>query len=348
MFESLFKEYEIDIAKADHMFETAMDIFNTNLIEKHMLVQEGYIDSQEDIYDLYHESVGSIKDKIKEFFTKIKEAFKKLVLSVKNTVKAQLVKRDANKKLKEVKKQLVENKKLAAQAKGKKVSCFDSVKYTRAYTKFINTTISDYAKVCSKKYNDVKEYKNAYADFLTRMYKNEEKLHLNDEQAWKTGLTVLELVDKANFEVNNYEDTMKKLNDFCISSMEKLHDMAMKEDDTSKISDIESASTKISSKFSSTLKKIGKSPVVLIGLAIAEIGILTKLSSKAFDVGDKHGEKKGYDKGYREGMDKGFKAGYNMPSSNMNKASFARGYNDGVARRNGPAISGPVNRNLVR
>ena len=56
---------------------------------------------------------------------------------------------------------------------------------------------------------------------------------------------------------------------------------------------------------------------------------------------------KGYDKGYREGMDGGFRDGYKIPTPNMNKKEFVRGYTDGVVRRNEPAISGPVNTKLI-
>jgi gas vesicle protein len=181
MNEIAFRQFELGCAEAENMFEYANSMFGIISAKLDGLNAAGHVMESSSIYT---EAVSDMLDKIKKFFAKIIEKIKSLAASVKESIAA--YKRDATvkKALKEVEKTLAKSH---AEFNGKTVKILDTIKYMKAYDKYISTVLKNTRALYTKKYTSAEEF-----DLYQQKY-----FEANDK-AWKD----LKLDDVTQYDID--------------------------------------------------------------------------------------------------------------------------------------------------
>jgi hypothetical protein len=290
-------EFDLDQLKNDHLFETALDHFKIKVTELAMLKDQGYFAESDEDDIVFEEAVSGFIDKIKQFFQNIIDNIKKLAAKVKENVSMEMQKREVNKKLKEYKVILAKSKQGAFN--GKKVKMFDTAKYVKAYTQYINLNVSENKKLYAKTYKDVDEYEKAYRAACEKLDNKYKELHLDDVEAYEISMSVNSAMTYTEKEIASWQNVQKLYQEAWQKAIEEQEKLALKEDDQQKVSDIKTQSTSFSSKCASGFKKIAKSPFTKLAIIGTVVYGVARSNKASFD--------EGYHTGYNNGHFDGFK-----------------------------------------
>ena len=318
MFESIFREYVLDINKANAMYESAENVFKIQILEASHLANNDFIEEDVSDYELYEETTENFLQKVKNFFNSLREAFSKLVINIQNKIDTEIKKRQLNKKLKEVKKALASNRIAQQKAKQKKVKIFDNVKYMKAYTKYVNIWVAETKKLYSKSYSSADEYLQAFHSYSAKLDEASNKLKLNDDEYFTLetdGLKLLQMTDK---ELNNYHKATSLIKVEHDNAIKTAENIATKIDDPSKISDIKISTNKLSTKSSTVAKKSSHGMLKLFS-AIVAVGAVIN-----FGFGYANGHENGEVRGYNDNVIQGMRA----KQMEVYKAGYQKGFNN--------------------
>ena len=320
MFDLIFKEYDLDIAKADATFESAKNIFDIQLLESSYLIKNGFLEESSYECGLYEKANENFLQKLGDFFKSLKDAFVKLINGVIDKAVTAIKKKQVNNKLKEIKKVLASNKMAQQKVSQKKIKIFDSASYTRAYTKYINAWVTESRKLYSKVYKSADEYKKAVANFDSTMEKYADKLNINKTEKYyieTNGINALKMTDK---EIENISKSAQLIRKDYERALEKAENMASHNDDPSKVSDIKRFANKLSSRSSVIVKKVMNSSLAQIA---AVFGLLSLVE---YGIGNAIGKSDGKRKGYNDGFEDNLFAGIRARDKDEYSAGYTKGF----------------------
>lgn len=284
MFDEIILEFEVANMKNDNLFEAACSKLTIKAYELARFHDDNVF-TESEANNYFAEEVGKYTAAVKTYFETIIAKIKELIQKITLAIETEIAKKQINKKLKYLKKHMSKVKK--SKMDGSKIKIFDTIRYTRDYTKYINAAVESLKKV----YN--KEYEN-YDEFLKAVYKNDEEL---DKLAENLDLTY---GDKYVLEVNihdAYQYTVKEQE--CIDSLRKsfeetllggvktLQSLAENEDDMTKIKHIKSTVSSLISKCTAALRNIVKSLITKVNAILHKSGASQTAMKHAADVADK-------------------------------------------------------------
>lgn len=258
MVNACFLEFEINSLKNDHMFESAVSKFDINVLELSMLANNGYIQESEEDGSIYEEAVGTFLQKVKEFFNNMIENIKNLVKDCVSKVQAKFVARDIEKKLSLVKQSLAANKSIALKGK---VSYFHTTAYIKEYDAYIKLVVTETKKLYNKEYKDFDEYNKARIAATQKIQKFFDSSLISTEEKCYIDSGINEFYKYSENEIKHWKTVVDAFQKTWVNAVNEMKDLALKEDDESKIQDIKSDASDLTAKCSKGLKTIVEAPV---------------------------------------------------------------------------------------
>lgn len=259
MFDAYFLEFDLDMKKADHIFETASDKLDISALEIYTLENSGMFESSEDPDEMFSESAGKFMEAIKAFFKKIKDSIKKLYLSIKDAIENAIRKHEMKKKLKELRDAIKSSKEMQKSLSSSKSEISDTTKLYKAYCEYMDTVLKEIRKVYSKTYESIDEYTDAVEKSNAVIYDKADKLGMSVFDTEVVNMTF----DKAFSFTEKESDNISKLTEMYmnkwLTSTDELEKIALSQDDASKISDIKGFISKCNSTMSQGLRNIQSS-----------------------------------------------------------------------------------------
>ena len=288
MFDSIFKEFDVNLMKCDNIAESAYDIFKIKTGELTILANQGYFtESEIENGGVYVEAASEFMTKIKEFFKKIANAIKEFVEKLRNTLDAKMFAAKINSQCKEIKKELAKNAVATAKLKGKKIPFFDGVKAYRAYTKYINVCAIENKKVYSREYDSWDDYVKAATEANNKI---DESVEINDITTLDDYTSAAISVSFALQSCSELADSMAKVTELFFSDLTKyvnaMQDLAESEDDASKVHDIETETSKEVSRSKSFMSNFISKAKASISKVFAEVHSAISSSGKKSDTED--------------------------------------------------------------
>lgn len=246
MFDSIFKEFEVNLMKCDNIAESAYDIFKIRTGEVNILANQGYFTEAEvDDGAIYMEAASDFMEKIKAFFKKIIDAIKEFVAKLRDTIDAKRFAAKINAQCNEVKKELAKNAMLRAKLKGKKIPFFDGVKAYRAYSKYIATCATENKKLFSKEFSSLDEYIQAATVSNNKI---DELIDINDittlEDYTRMQVDLAYALNKCSELADGIAKVTELFHAELTQYVKEMEDLAKAEDDASKVHDIETETSK--------------------------------------------------------------------------------------------------------
>ena len=323
MFDICFMEFELGMQILEHNYETSMEKLSIYLEEAEMLEEQGYF--EESVDDVFTEAGKNFLQIIKDFFKGLVEKIRKLIADIKYKHQINVAKKDINKRLKEFKKTLAANK---AYAKGEKVSMFNTSRYVKEYTKYINMAVEETKKVFNKKYTSLEELEKAYTESDSRLVEMAKKMKFSDDELWTININLQEAVvitekELADFNANINElvaaqekliQEQEKIAEACTNELEKASTIETGSNDTigkkvdsfvaiakRKIERVKTFASQMTSKLPPVVQKVLKSPITKVG--ILGVAIASIAHHSGYQKGSGEGFMKGYGSAVKDTMD---------------------------------------------
>jgi hypothetical protein len=275
MFNTIMMEFELGLMENSNVMECAKDRFSIAAAEMANLKNRGYyVESSSDFDDSITVITESFIEKVQEFFKGLIQKVKDLVKSLEDKFKEKMVSREINKKMTEIKQRLA-NKKTRMNMMDVKMPYTDTKAYMKAYKKYIDGGLSIFKKLYNKEYENYDEYAKAYAKLASETDKLALELGIDDYERYEIAVGVDTFYEYTKDEINSIKSinaAYKKMQEDYLVEMQKL---AEKEDDISKISDIQSQATKTTSKFGTVIRKVISSPITKVATLAATVGGVT-------------------------------------------------------------------------
>ena len=161
MFDSYFLEFDLDMKKCDHIFETASDKLDVTALELFTFESSGLFNESEDPDEMFAEAAGKFIDAIKTFFRKIKDAIKKLYLSIKDAIENSIRKHEMKKKMKELREMIKSSQELQKALGSSSSEIVDTTKLYKIYCAYMDEMVKQTRQVYSKTYDNIDDYNNA-------------------------------------------------------------------------------------------------------------------------------------------------------------------------------------------
>ena len=122
MFTECVKEFDLNLLKTNHAFESALDVFNIESSDIQHLFDNGYFgESGDECLEMFEAAEKTLKERIKDFFAAIRKAIKDFIEKIKTAIETEKAKNEMKKTLDSYVKLLASNKVFEQQAKGKKI-----------------------------------------------------------------------------------------------------------------------------------------------------------------------------------------------------------------------------------
>lgn len=273
MFNTIMMEFELGLMENSNVMECAKDRFSIAAAEMANLKNRGYyVESSSDFDDSITVITESFIEKVKEFFKGLIQKVKDLVKSLEDKFKEKMVSREINKKMTAIKQRLADER--MEDYLDVKIPYADTKAYMKAYKKYIDGVISNFRKVYTKEYKNYDEYDKAYANLVSENDKLALEFGIDDYERYEISVGLDAFYEYTKDELNSIKSinaAYKKMQEDYLAEMQKL---AEKEDDMSKISDIQSQATKTTSKFGTVIRKVISSPLTKVtALAVAVGGV---------------------------------------------------------------------------
>lgn len=256
MFDAYFLEFDLNMKKADHIFETASDKLDVTALELYTLESAGMFESAEDPDEMFSESAEKFMDAIKAFFRKIKDAIKKLYLSVKDAIENAIRKHEMKKKLKELKATIKTSQEMQKALGASNSEINDTTKIYKTYCEYMDTLIKQTRQVYSKSYESIDDYNDAIKKANDTLAEKADSLNMTVSDK---ALVSMKFGEAFKF-TEKESDNISKLTEMYVkkwtSSTDELEKIVLAQDDASKISDLKSMISKANSIMSQGLRKI--------------------------------------------------------------------------------------------
>lgn len=259
MFDAYFLEFDLNMKKADHIFETASDKLDVTALELYTLESAGMFESTEDPDEMFSESAEKFMDAIKAFFKKIKDAIKKLYLSVKDAIENAIRKHEMKKKLKELKDTIKNSQEMQKALGTSNSEITDTTKLYKAYCEYMDTMIKQTRQVYSKTYNSVDDYNDAIKKANDTLSEKADSLNMTISDKAMVSMKFGEAFKFTEKESDNIARLTEMYVKKWSSSTDELEKIVLAQDDASKISDLKSITSKANSIMSQGLRKIESS-----------------------------------------------------------------------------------------
>lgn len=263
-----FMEYELDIQKADHVFECAFDRLALGTIEVAHKKATGVFTESSEMDGFFLEEAKKFVQSAKEFFDKIIKTIQKLAHDLSVKVSVEIQKRKVQVKLHELKKSMVALRKES----GEKITVIDTMKYYAAYNSYIATATAEYKKLYAREYASIEEYRAAERKADDIIEDKFQKLGLNRIEGYAMDLGISQTIDLTEKEFNNMKSLISQHENLIKSFVNNMKDLASKQDNAEKVQDIQTATSKISRKAGSMLKEIVDAPAKAFNALMRSIG----------------------------------------------------------------------------
>lgn len=280
---SIFMEYDLNMLRAENEYSIAKDAYNITVTRLSNIMENAVDDSYtDDIMSAYFEAAGSFTESVKKFFHTILENIKKLCSAVVRAVQTKIAQHNVNAKLKDLKEQL----KIIHFNGNDKVTMFDTAKYTKALTQYVNAVVKESKAVFSKQYDSVEAYEKAVRasnEKLDNLYKS---LNLDSDAVFTINQAVPTAITYTEKEVNNITQIANAYQKMWETATIDLQNMAVSEDEPSRVAYIKNRASNLQTKCSSAFKKIINSPVTkvaAIAAVCATMGVLKMNHDKKRD-----------------------------------------------------------------
>ena len=256
MFDAYFLEFDLNMKKADHIFETASDKLDVTALELYTLESAGMFESAEDPDEMFSESAEKFMDAIKAFFRKIKDAIKKLYLSVKDAIENAIRKHEMKKKLKELKATIKTSQEMQKALAASNSEISDTTKIYKTYCEYMDTLIKQTRQVYSKSYDSIDDYNDAIKKANDTLAEKADSLNMTVSDK---ALVSMKFGEAFKF-TEKESDNITKLTEMYVkkwtSSTDELEKIVLAQDDASKITDLKGMISKANSIMSQGLRKI--------------------------------------------------------------------------------------------
>lgn len=279
-----FMEYELAVQKADHIFETALDLFAVNSIDIACQHQQGVITESSEVDTLILEETCKFIQAVKDFFKKLIDSCRKLVHNVSIKFSTDIQARKVNAKLKDLKERLAKNRAAVAD---QKVEAFDTGEYLRAYTTYVNFVVSGYKKIYSKEYKNYEDFRKVASKFNEDVEKKFAELKLSDEEAFEIKVSVAQAITMTEKELASMNSIFKSYEKVWTDAVNDMESVTIKLEDTSAIADIKSAASKLTNRLSHALRNVTEAPIRKLSSIMKATG--SKLSGASSKMEDKLG-----------------------------------------------------------
>lgn len=240
MFNLFLKEFDLGLMEANDIYESASDILAIEVSELSMLQEQGYFEESSDDV-VYEGSIEKFMDSIKEFFKKIKDAIVNFVKNVKNKIDIEFTKRDINRRLSIIKKQMAKSHEGISRFNGKRFPYFDYIKYMRAYKKYTNQLVKEMKVTYGKNYSNVAEYESAVSECNKRLRKTVEDLKLNNVEVFTIDISVHEIIDNSEKASKDIAKIIKLYDDEANRVLEAAEDIVKKQTDVTHMNTVKSS-----------------------------------------------------------------------------------------------------------
>ena len=266
----LFKEFELDMLKNDHMFECAYDRFAIKSEEIFNMINEGYYkESSTDADDLIEEAAADFIKSVKAWFDNMIEKVKLLIQEVVSKIKVAQEAKKVNKYLTDIKKWMANNRSIVV---NKKIKVTDTAKYFKAYTGYIDLWVKGIKEIYSKKWDNFDEYTEVLNKFKENLEKYTVDNQMNDIETATLTLSAKDCLTYTEKELANqksiYDAYWKKWKEGISIAEQKAEDFINDASGNPNcVGDIKKATSKLTSVLSKGLKKIAtnKNAMALIG-----------------------------------------------------------------------------------
>ena len=278
-----FMEYELDVQKASHVFETALDLFAINSIDAACKHNQGILTESSDVDQVILEEAGKFLQAVKDFFKKLIESCKKLVHDVSVKFSTDIQARKVNSKLKGLKEKLAKNREASSQ----QVEAFDTGAYLRAYTTYVNFVVNGYKSIYSKEYKNYEDFRKVAEKFNSDVEKKFKELNLSDEEAFEIKVSVAQAITMTEKELASMNSIFKSYEKVWTDAINDMESVTIKLEDSSMIANVKAAATKLTNRLSHALRNVTEAPARKLS------SIMKATGGKLNDAGDKINNKIG-------------------------------------------------------
>lgn len=279
-----FMEYELDVQKASHVFETAFDLFAITSIDTACRHSQGIITESSEVDDIILEETGKFIQAVKDFFKKLIDSCRKLIHDVSVKFSSDIQAKKVNARLKDLKDRLAKNREAAA---GQKIDAFDTGAYLRAYTTYVNFVVNGYKSIYSKEYKNYEDFRKVAEKFNTEAEKKFKELKLSDEEAFEIKVSVAQAITMTEKELASMNSIFKSYEKVWTDAISDMESVSIKVEDSSAVADLKSAATKLTNRLSHALRNVTEAPVRKLSSIMKAVG------GKISDSGEKLDKKLG-------------------------------------------------------
>ena len=249
----LFYEYDINILKADHAFESSFDSFVISITDLINKKRNGLIAESTDMDSVLVEEANKFTTAINEFFKTILDSIHALVEKVQDKIDTMIKQYEINKKLKDIKKEAA---KLYDLENDKKITVLDTKKYNKAFTEYINYTVTEFKKVQNKNYESIEEYDDAFNNYYDNISEKWDKLGLDYENNYYDAMWFEDVVENVIKDDLIAKRISEEIHKKWVNAVEQIRDLTKDETDSAKINGAKRITTTVSNNSSHAYRTV--------------------------------------------------------------------------------------------
>lgn len=262
-----FAECELNIQQAEHDYEVAFENFASVAADVIYKMNTGVFTESSEADDIILMEAGKFVEAVKKFFATLIESVKKFFSDVSQKWNIEMQKREVNAKLKTLKQQLAQNKIVNA----KDVEVFDTQKYMKACTEYINFVVSETKAGLNKTFKDVKELDKCQQEIDKKILKKISDLGLDDDSVFILNMSINDAIVYTEKEMANFEANTKLVAKAIEDSIRAFEGMASNLDDTERINEVKAKASEAARMANKCTKKAQEGILKRLGKIIGMV-----------------------------------------------------------------------------
>lgn len=280
----IFAGYDLEVKKANHAFESALDMLAINTLDilnsrKNGVITESTSDS------MIVTEASKFAQSVKDFFKKLLDTIRKTVHDIQIKISADIQARKINKTLTQLKRTMAVSRQLYSD---EMIESVDMKALQKAYSAYCKFYVESIKQFLSKSFTSYDEYRNAYTAYTEKLNKKVEELKLNNGEAFLIKCNVNAAIKLTDEELHSYASIIRAISNETEQAVKGMMDAAdnelknAKEFASEKVSAIRTFATKLSNTMMSGLRKIVNAPMNRLRSIIGK----TKVKDGMDDTGD--------------------------------------------------------------
>ena len=242
--ETIFLEFNLNMQENEHLMESNYDAYIIPAYEMLTKYRNGTLEeSADDVNETITLESAKFMESVKQFFENLIKTIEKLITDAVNSIKVKTEQLHMKARLAKFRKEM---SKAREDALRKEVDVIDGKRYLKNYATFMMFAISQAKSLFKKKFENVDDYSRELTDVAESISAKFEAFDLGSIDSYKTSMTIKEAIAMYDKEINSFYSVCKGYNNDWQQSMKELEQIASKEDDPSKVHDIQKVAQMIS------------------------------------------------------------------------------------------------------